>query len=126
MDGRKENTENMPLADAIMRLKAEVLAHDWSLNSRRILFLETAFATIAEAHCERKLQLAILTMASSVLAYIKVNENDFLPAALDFLKEAMARVISVHEDEGVDLRRDKVVFKEIYSRFQEVKKKISG
>ena len=111
----------LSIDESLQKLKAEILAQDWRLPPRRIEPLEQAFACLTQRFKSRKHVLAILTMADSVLRYLKKQENDPPPACIDFLKEAMAHVVSIHEDGKFDPEREEALFKRVYSQFSLLK-----
>lgn len=111
------------LEDAILRLKAEIIAQDWRLSPKRAEQLETAFASLRIHFANRKPIHAMLVMATNVLAYIK-NRGASPPETIDFLKEAMAHVVNLHEDLADDPSREEILFQGLFSRFTTLKKKI--
>ncbi len=113
----------LPLDDAVLRLKAEIIAQDWRLSPKRAARLDEAFVSLKGHFRERRAIHAMLVMAANVLDYIKghgVNPPD----TIDFLKEAMAHVVSLHEELGVDLNREQEVLRNLLVRFNRLKDKI--
>lgn len=111
------------LDDAVLRLKAEILAQDWRLSARRAARLEAAFSSLRGHFHDRKAIRAMLIMADNVLGYIKTH-GATPPATIDFLKEAMAHVVSLHEDLVVDPKRDEETFQILYLRFNQLRERI--
>lgn len=107
----------LSIDESLQKLKAEILAQDWRLPPKRIEPLEEAFACLKQRFKSRKHVLAILTMADSVLLHLKKQEGDPLPQCLDFLKEAMAHVVSIHEDGKFNPESEEALFKRVYSQF---------
>ncbi len=107
----------LSIDESLQKLKAEILAQDWRLPPKRIEPLEQAFACLKQRFKSRKHVLAILTMADSVLIHLKKQEGDPLPQCLDFLKEAMAHVVSIHEDGKFNPESEEALFKRVYSQF---------
>ena len=63
-------------------------------------------------------------MASKVLDYIRQKGESRVPATVDFLKEAMAHIVTFYEDPQFDPANDKKIFKSVYRRFTLLKEKI--
>jgi len=111
------------IEESIQRLKAEVLAQDWRISPRRAARLEEAFDCLSRRYNTRKATLAMLKMAGSVLGYIKTHGGQ--PSeTIDFLKEAMAHVVSLHEDLAYVPEREEEIFRTLFSRFGRLKEKI--
>lgn len=113
----------LTIEDAILRLKAEIIAQDWRLSPKRTEQLETAFACLRQHFADHKPIHAMLIMATNVLAYIK-NRGASPPETIDFLKEAMAHVVNLHEDLSVDPGREEKLFQGLFTRFTTLKTKI--
>lgn len=113
----------LALEDAILRLKAEIIAQDWRLSPNRAEQLETAFASLRQHFARRKPIHAMLVMATNVLNYIK-NRGASPPETIDFLKEAMAHIVNLHEDLADDPTREERLFHGLFSRFTTLKTKI--
>lgn len=107
----------LSIDESLQKLKAEILAQDWRLPPKRIEPLEQAFACLKQRFKNRKHVHAILTMADSVLLYVKKQEGDAPPQCIDFLKEAMAHVVSIHEDGKFNPEQEEALFKRVYSQF---------
>ncbi len=101
---------------AIAQLRAEIIAPDWQLSPQRITHLRAALTTLTSFFAERSHALALLKMASSVVDHIDHHEAQ--APALDFLKEDMAHIVSLYEDDIVDADRDKDIVKRAYKRFR--------
>ena len=80
----------LSIDESIQRLKAEIIAQDWGLSTKRIDLLEAAFACLQERFKNRKAAYAILIMAGSVLDYVKRKGENTPSNSIDFLKEAMS------------------------------------
>lgn len=115
----------MSSEEAIQRLKAEIIAQDWRLSQKRADALEAAFACLKERFSERKATQALLFMAGSVVGYIK-KRGDVLPAAIDFLKEAMAHVVSLYEDLDFDVAKEEKIFNSLFQKFNKLKTTIKA
>lgn len=115
----------MPLSieDSILRLKAEIIAQDWRLSPKRAKLLEASFLCLLDHFKNRKATHAMLVMAANVLDYIK-NRGASPPDTIDFLKEAMAHIVSVYEDLADDPHREEAIFKSLFARFTTLKGKI--
>lgn len=119
-------TQNhIPVEEAIKRLKAEVIAQDWRLSPKRAASLEDAFQCLRRHFNTRKAMQAMLIMAGSVLEHIR-KRNGKPPETIDFLKEAMAHIVSLYEDLDDEPEREKAVFDTLFKRFQGLKQKIKN
>lgn len=118
----------MPLSidESIQRLKAEIIAQDWSLSIKRIELLADSFTCLSNRFKNRKAAKAILTMAVSVLAFIKRKGDDSPAVSIDFLKECMAHIVSLYESDDFDPEKEEEVFKGVYHRFNLLKKQINN
>ncbi|MEW6428748.1 MAG: hypothetical protein AB1568_12015 [Thermodesulfobacteriota bacterium] len=114
----------LSIDESIQRLKAEILSQDWRLTGNRADLLEAAFACLRQRFRNRKAAHDILTMAGSVLAYVRRHGDRRLPTPIGFLKEAMAHVVNMYEEPTLDLERDRQVFHLAYKRFLSLKKNI--
>jgi hypothetical protein len=113
----------LSVEDSILRFKAEIIAQDWRLSPKRANQLEAAFTCLREHFTERKATHAMLVMATNVLSYVK-NHGASPPETIDFLKEAMAHIVNLHEDLADDPIRDEEVFQALFARFSALKEKI--
>jgi hypothetical protein len=109
---------------AVQRLKAEIIAPDWRLSARRVEALKAAFATLGAHFHDRQGVKAILVMAANVLQYIEARGAKSLPDAIDLLKEAMAGIVTLHEESLPDPEREEAILHRVHSRFQKLKNKI--
>lgn len=107
----------LSIDESIRRLKSEILAQDWRLPQRRAEPLAEAFACLKQRFNTRKNVHAILTMADSVLHHLKSRAADPPPQFIDFLKEAMAHVVTTYEDGKFDPEREEALFKRMYAQF---------
>ncbi len=120
----RETGNTITVEEAIQRLKWEIIAQDWSLSPKRILLLEKAFLFLKEHYADRKPVHNILTMADSLLHYIKDRGENIPSASIDFLKEAMAHVVNIYESEDLEPEKEERLFKILYYRFDKLKGKI--
>lgn len=116
---------HIPVEEAIKRLKAEVIAQDWRLSPKRAVSLEEAFQCLRQHFKTRKAVQAMLIMAGSVLEHIR-KRNGKPPETIDFLKEAMAHIVSLYEDLDDEPDREKIVFDTLFKRFQNLKQRIKN
>ncbi len=114
----------LSIDESIQRLKAEIIAQDWSLSPKRIELLDSAFSCLKQRFKTRKEIHAILVMAGSVLNYIKKRRENSLPDTIDFLKEAMAHVVNLYEESNFDPASEEKIFRTLYSRFSTLKIKV--
>ncbi len=90
---------DLAVDEAILRLKAELLAADWRLNDRRAALLRQALTAVDNAAGHRRGLRAIVGMARAALDYQERRQWQAPPAVLDFLKQALARLVSLLEEE---------------------------
>jgi hypothetical protein len=114
----------LSIDESIQRLKAEIIAQDWGLSTKRIDLLEAAFACLQERFKNRKAAHAILIMAGSVLNYVKKKGENTPSNSIDFLKEAMAHIVNLYETDTFDPASEEKLFNGLYYRFNGLKKKI--
>lgn len=114
----------LSIDESIQRLKAEIIAQDWSLSPKRIELLDSAFSCLKQRFKTRKGIHAILVMAGSALNYIKKRKENSLPDTIDFLKEAMAHVVNLYEESNFDPASEEKIFQTVYSRFSTLKTKV--
>lgn len=100
---------------AIQQLRAEIIAPVWQLSPQRIIRLRTALASLASFFTNRPHALALLKMATSVVDHSEHHENHC--NTVDFLKEAMAHIVSLYEDDEYDPDREKETASRAYKRF---------
>ncbi len=100
---------------AIQQLRAEIIAPVWQLSPQRIIRLRSAFATLSDFFAHRTHALALLKMATSVVDHLEHHDNQ--SNAVDFLKEAMAHIVSLYEDDEQDPHREKETASRAYKRF---------
>ncbi len=114
----------LSIDESIQRLKAEIIAQDWSLSQKRITLLEASFTCLKHRFKSRKAAFAILTMAGSVLDYIKRRGENTPTVTIDFLKEAMAHIVNLYEDGNFNPEQEEKIFRSLYSRFSALKQQI--
>lgn len=112
----------LSIDESIRVLKSEILAQDWRLPKKRVEPLEAALTCLKNRYTTRKNTLAILTMAESVVKYLKKQDKPSSPEFIDFLKEAMAHIVTLYEDSKYDPEKEAQIFKRVYSRFAVLKK----
>ncbi len=112
---------DLAVDEAILRLKAELLAADWRLNDRRGRFLRQALAAIDSACGWRRELRAITGMARAALDYQERRQWQAPPAVLDFLKQALAQLDSLLEEDGADEGRESEAARRLHQRFLKLK-----
>jgi hypothetical protein len=112
--------------EAIARLKAEIIAQDWQLPPRRIQPLEEAVTALRSNYPSRKHMLNLLSMTGSTLNYAKKHEGSVIPECIDFLKEALAHIVRMHEDTDTTAEEEKNVFDRLYLHFMLLKERIKS
>lgn len=115
----------LSIDESIQRLKAEIIAQDWSLSQKRITLLEASFACLKQRFKSRKAAFAILTMAGSVLDYIKRRGENSPTVTIDFLKESMAHIVNLYEDDNFNPEQEEKLFRGLYGRFSTLKQQIN-
>lgn len=116
----------LSIDESIQILKAEIIAQDWRLPQKRIEPLEEAFFCLKNRFRTRKNIHSILIMSDSVLKYLKKHGKTASPDFLEFLKEAMAHVVTMYEDSKFDPEKEKQLFKRVYGQFGRLKQKVKA
>jgi hypothetical protein len=116
----------LSLDESIKQLKAEIISQDWRVSKKRAELLTAAFACLKQRFKNRKRVFAIIVMANNVLLYIQKKGDARATGAIDFLKEAMAHVVTSYEDSSLDPEKDKKIFNMLYGRFNQLKDKIQA
>lgn len=107
--------------EALARIKAEVLAADWRLNRRRAEGLRQALAVVAGELAGRRSLGHLVAMARAALASQERYGDSAPPAVLDFLKQNLARLADLLEDEVVSAERDAEIFNKVHARFLQLR-----
>lgn len=100
---------------AIEQLRAEIISQDWRLSPRRLVLLRAAFGRLSSFFALRSHALALLKMAVSVVNHLE--QHGVQAAALDFLKEDMAHIVSLYEEDEEDAGHEKELVRRTYKRF---------
>lgn len=116
----------LSLDESIKQLKAEIISQDWRISEKRADLLSAAFSCLKQRFKNRKRIFAIIVMANNVLLYIRKKGDARAIGAIDFLKEAMAHVVTTYEDSSLDPEKDKKIFNMLYGRFNQLKDKIQA
>lgn len=111
----------MNRVEALARIKAEVLASDWRLNRRRVEGLRLALAVVVGELAGRRSLGHLVEMARVALACQERYGESAPPAVLDFVKQVLARLVDLLEDEVVSAERDAEVFNKVHVRFLELR-----
>ncbi len=101
--------------EAIQQLRAEIIAPDWQLSPQRINRLKAAFARLNSYFKGRSHPLALLRMAASVIAHFE--KDDSQPNAIDFLKEDMAHIVTLYEEDEENPEQEKLIVSRAYKHF---------
>lgn len=115
----------LSLDESIQKLKTEIISQDWSLPPKKIEPLQAAFICLKNHFDTRKNTLAILSMADSILLYAQKRQDPVPPEFIDFLKEAMAHVVNMYEDENFDPDQDAELCKRVYGKFVRLREKVT-
>ncbi|MEW6218982.1 MAG: hypothetical protein AB1634_05525 [Thermodesulfobacteriota bacterium] len=116
----------LSIDDSIQILKAEILAPDWRLSASRGQRLGEALSCLKRRYSSRKAPAAILTMAMSVVDYMMKTGERVPPAAVDFLKEALAHVVGIHEQADFVPEEEEQLFRTVYGRFSLLKGRLGA
>lgn len=100
---------------AIEQLRAEIISQDWQISPRRLILLRGAFGRLSSFFAQRSHALALLKMAISVVNHLE--QHGVQAAGLDFLKENMAHIVSLYEEDEEDTGREKELVRRTYKRF---------
>lgn len=122
----KNNNLTLSIDESIQKLKAEIIAQDWRLPQRRIEPLTAAFTCLRNRFKNRKNLFAILTMANNVLKYLEKHDSTVHPDFIEFLKEAMAHVVNIYEENKLAPDKEAQLFKKMYSQFNCLQQKVRG
>jgi hypothetical protein len=101
---------------ALDQLRAEILSPDWRLSPQRLGRLRAALCRLNTFFAHRRHLLALLKMAISVVVFLE-EEGD-QTTAVDFLKEALAHIVRLHEEEDHDPDHEQEIVRRAYRRFQ--------
>lgn len=115
----------MDREEAVARIRAEIIAADWRLNRRRAAALVAALAAVEADAGERKTFRYLLEMARAALAYLDKHGDEAPPMVLDFLKQALAQVISVIEEERLSAERETEIFNKLHLSFIALKRQLA-
>lgn len=110
----------LSIQESIIRLRAEILAPDWKLSPNRADLLKEAFTCLKQRFKNRKTPHDILIMAEHILDHGIKNNYVFIPPAIDFLKEAMANVVSLYEDPLFDPDREVKLLKTFQTKIDKL------
>lgn len=105
-----------PIDNAIGQLRAEIIAQDWQLSPQRIARLRDALASLRIFFASHSHALALLKMAISVVDHIEKQGSQ--AKALDFLKENLAHIVSIYEDDTNNADHAREIVSRAYKRFR--------
>lgn len=91
------------------------MATDWQLSPQRLIRLKAALFKLNSFFTNRSHALALLKMAISVVGHLEQYGNQI--NAVDFLKEDMAHIVSLYEDDEYDPVKEKETAGRAYKRF---------
>ena len=112
--------------ESIQRLKAEIIAQDWRLPEKRATLLTAALHALKGSFNNRKAAFAVLIMASNILRYLQKMNGQQVAGTVDFLKEALAHIVTFYEAPMRDLVQEKKICNMLYRRFNQLKEKIQA
>lgn len=111
----------MSSEEARARIKAEILAQDWRLNRRRAEGLRLALAVVGGELAGRPSLGLLVEIAKAALVCQDRYGESAPPGVLDFLKQVLARLTDLLEDEVVSAERDAEIFNKVHGRFLELR-----
>ncbi len=114
------------LDEALLRLKGELLASDWRLNERRAEGLLQALALVEADSRHRRSVLVICAMARAAVDYLRPRGLATPPAVLDFLKQALAHLVALLEEDEPGSSREAEVLDKLYGRFNQLKARLAA
>jgi hypothetical protein len=112
--------------EALLRLKGEILAPDWRLNERRAQGVLLALAAVEEEFRLRRPVLALCAMARAAVDYIRPRGASAPPAVLDFLKQDLALLVVLLEDEEPGSARETEIVDKLSGRFHRLKAQLAA
>lgn len=107
--------------EALARIKAELLASDWRLNRRRAEGLRLALTVVGGELAGRPSLGLLMEMAKAALVWQESYGEAAPPGVLDFLKQTLARLTDLLEEEVVSVERDAEIFNKVHGRFIELR-----
>ncbi|MFA7382700.1 MAG: PilZ domain-containing protein [Desulfurivibrionaceae bacterium] len=113
----------LSLDESIQKLKTEILSQDWSLSQKKIEPLLAALACLRNRFSNRKNALAILAMADSILLYAQKRQAPVPSEFIDLLKETLAHLVNMHEDDNFDQNKDTELCQRVYGKFAKLREK---
>ena len=116
---------NFLIEESIIHLKAEIIAQDWRVSPKRAVMIEKSLSCLQQHFIDRKTTYAMLSMAKSVLEYIR-NNKGAPPETIDFLKESMAHVVEQYENLQYDQKNEEKVFNALFRHFTLLKRLIKS
>jgi len=114
------------LDDALLRLKGEILAPDWRLNERRAAGLLRALAVVEGDTRHRWPVLMVCAMARAAVDYLRPRGSAAPPAVLDFLKQVLAQLVIMREEDEPDSAREEEIMGRLYGRFIQLKARLAS
>lgn len=112
--------------EAMARIRAEIIASDWRLNRRRSEALRAALTVLAADAGGRPSFRYLLEMAGAAMTYQEKRGETAPPMVLDFLKQALAWVIAVAEDEQLAPEREAEIFNKVHLAFLALKRRLAA
>lgn len=110
---------------AMARIRAEIMASDWRLNRRRAEGLRVALAAVESAADGSKAFRYLLEMTLVALAYQEKRGEEAPPMVLDFLKQALAQVVTFIEEEQLPAERGTEIFNKVHLSFINLKRQLA-
>jgi hypothetical protein len=106
------------ISSAIHTLKAEILSPDWTLSPGRNSNCTKAMFTLHLFFNQRRYVKGLIAIAKQILIHLS-RENNFKDDCIDVLKEIMAHIVTIYEqDENTAL--EKKLCAQYLKRFQQL------
>jgi hypothetical protein len=112
--------------EALLRLKGELLAPDWRLNERRAVGLLQALTVVEVDARQRRAVLTVCAMARAAVDYLRSRDLVAPPAVLDFLKQALALLVVLLEEDEPGAAREEEILGKLYGRFKQLKARLAA
>lgn len=115
----------MDREEALARIRAEIMASDWRLNRRRAEGLRIALTAVELGANGRKSFRYLLEMARVAVAYQEKHGEAAPPRVLDFLKQALAQVVAVLEEDDLSDEQGTEIFNKVHLAFLALKRQLA-
>ncbi len=108
---------------SINSLRAEIIAQDWELSSRRLATLRAALENLGGCFQDRAGFQEIVRMAASLVEYVARRGDRASVEAIALLKEILAHIVSLYEEDCEPIRV-RTVHQAVLARVAQVKRQM--